>query len=260
MMSSSGRNCRDDRDDRNDRSNQRVMREVRRTRGMTLMLWLSLLSFGQTTQGASRSRIIAQPALTAIIAGGEVSRIGLRSGELLEVIGDESKYELYWSSDNRNLFIKPKVEVGENLSISLIFADGWVQDLRLTVGDMATQTLLLEPNRWIRGTRHIRHLEINEMLKAMNQGIKGKYYVIEQRRTIAKNQQWVITQQQSYAYDKLNGAVLSVKNLTNQLVKLQEQDFNNLFEGTVAMSLTSQWLEPRGKAQILIITREADDR
>lgn len=198
--------------------------------------------------------------MVATIAGNEVSRIGLRSGELLEVIGDESKYELYWSGDNRNLFIKPKVEVGENLSISLIFADGWVQDLRLTVGDMAAQTLLLEPNRWIRGTRHIRHLEINEMLKAMNQGIKGKYYVVDTRRTIAKNQQWVITQQQSYAYDKLRGAVLSVKNLTNQLVKLQEQDFNNLFEGTVAMSLTSQWLEPRGKAQILIITREADDR
>ena len=259
MMSSSGRNCRDDRNDRNDRSNQRVMREVRRTRGMTLILWLSLLSFAQTTQGAS-SKIITQPSLVATIAGGEVSRIGLRSGELLEVIGDESKYELYWSGDNRNLFIKPKVEVGENLSISLIFADGWVQDLRLTVGDMTTQTLLLEPNRWIRGTRHIRHLEINEMLKAMNQGIKGKYYVTQQRRTIAKNQQWVITQQQSYAYDKLRGAVLSVKNLTDQLVKLQEQDFNNLFEGTVAMSLTSQWLEPRGKAQILIITRETDEK
>jgi hypothetical protein len=225
---------------------------------MTLMLWLNLLGFTQTTQGASR--IITQPSLVATIAGGEVSRIGLRSGELLEVIGDESKYELYWSSDNRNLFIKPKVEIGENLSISLIFADGWVQDLRLTVGDMATQTLLLEPNRWIRGTRHIRHLEINEMLKAMNQGIKGKYYVTQQRRTIAKNKQRVITQQQAYRYEKLSGAILLVKNLTDQLVKLQEQDFNDLFHGTIAISLTSQWLEPRGKAQILIITREADDR
>ena len=224
------------------------------------MLTLSILGFAQATLGSRSDRLVRQPALTAIIAGNEVNRLGVRSGELLEVIGDESRYDLYWSSDNRNLFIKPKVEIGENLSISLIFADGWVQDLRLTVGDIVAQTLLFESDQLTGIRRQALMLEINAMMRSMNQGIKGKYYVMEQQRTIAKNKQRVITQQQAYRYEKLSGAILSVKNLTDQLVKLQEQDFNDLFQGTIAISLTSQWLEPRGKAQILIITREADDR
>ena len=224
------------------------------------MLTLSILGFAQATLGSRSDRLVRQPALTAIIAGNEVNRLGVRSGELLEVIGDESRYDIYWSSDNRNLFIKPKVEIGENLSISLIFADGWVQDLRLTVGDIVAQTILFESDQLTGIRRQALMLEINAMMRSMNQGIKGKYYVMEQQRTIAKNKQRVITQQQAYRYEKLSGAILSVKNLTDQLVKLQEQDFNDLFQGTIAISLTSQWLEPRGKAQILIITREADDR
>ena len=236
------------------------MSELLNRRGVLLMLTLSILGFAQATLGSRSDRLVRQPALTAIIAGNEVNRLGVRSGELLEVIGDESRYDLYWSSDNRNLFIKPKVEIGENLSISLIFADGWVQDLRLTVGDIVAQTILFESDQLTGIRRQALMLEINAMMRSMNQGIKGKYYVMEQQRTIAKNKQRVITQQQAYRYEKLSGAILSVKNLTDQLVKLQEQDFNDLFQGTIAISLTSQWLEPRGKAQILIITREADDR
>lgn len=236
------------------------MSELLNRRGVLLMLTLSILGFAQATLGSRSDRLVRQPALTAIIAGNEVNRLGVRSGELLEVIGDESKYELYWSGDNRNLFIKPKVEIGENLSISLIFADGWVQDLRLTVGDIVAQTILFESDQLTGIRRQALMLEINAMMRSMNQGIKGKYYVMEQQRTIVKNKQRVITQQQAYRYEKLSGAILSVKNLTDQLVKLQEQDFNDLFQGTIAISLTSQWLEPRGKAQILIITREADDR
>ena len=46
--------------------------------------------------------------IETVIGANELNRIGVVGGEIIEVIGDENKYALYWSGDWRNLFIKPK--------------------------------------------------------------------------------------------------------------------------------------------------------
>ncbi len=80
-----------------------------------LSLWISLLLiiFPWQAYAALQFNYSRNTKIEASIATNTLNRIGVVGGEIIEVIGDENKYAIYWSGDWRNLFIKPKVEVGE---------------------------------------------------------------------------------------------------------------------------------------------------
>jgi hypothetical protein len=208
----------------------------------------------------------ADKAIETVIAAGELNRIHIRNGEIMEVIGDESKYSLYWSGDWRNLFIRPKVEPGEIISLSLIFAGGRAQDVRFTVGDTAAQTICINVgNSGIAAAgdcvtgmagQNLK-AEISAMMRAMIGGVKGKYYRFSSKRTLQKTEKWLITQRLGYRYKDLSGAVLMVKGLGSQPVSLREEDFKGLFKGTIAIHLGSSLLQPGAVVDVFIITRES---
>src|SRR5271170_5254135 len=106
-----------------------------------LSLWIKLLLifFACSAYASTEFKYSGDKKIETVIAANELNRIGVVGGEIIEVIGDENKYALYWSGDWRNLFIKPKVEVGEIIELSLIMPQGGVQDIRFTVGDTAAQ-------------------------------------------------------------------------------------------------------------------------
>lgn len=154
-------------------------------------------------------------------------------GEIIEVVGDENKYAIYWSGDWHNLFIKPKVEVGETISLSLIMPGGFAQDIRFTVLDMASQTILLNlHNKGIRSSLTTSKIlpyfdqklksEMVLMIRAMIEGVQGKYYVVEAERILRKTKQQLLKQIRWYRYGDLIGAVLLVKNLSSKPLLLVE--------------------------------------
>ena len=100
-----------------------------------LSLWVKLLLifFACVAYASTEFTYSGDKKIETVIAANELNRIGVVGGEIIEVIGDENKYALYWSGDWRNLFIKPKVEVGEIIELSLIMPQGGAQDIRFTV-------------------------------------------------------------------------------------------------------------------------------
>ena len=210
--------------------------------------------------------------IETVIGANELNRIFISGGEIIEVIGDENKYALYWSGDWRNLFIKPKVEVGEIIELSLIMPQGGAQDIRFTVGDTSAQTIFINLGSEIKSSLPGKGFtilanpqlksEITSMMRAMIEGEKGKYYVTGLKRTLKQNKQQLVTQNAVYRYRNLSGAVLSVKNLTAKPLELLETDFSNLFKNTVAINLGSysgqklNVIKPRATMQVFIITRE----
>jgi hypothetical protein len=204
--------------------------------------------------------------IETVIGANELNRVFISGGEIIEVIGDENKYALYWSGDWRNLFIKPKVEVGETIELSLIMPHGGAQDIRFTVGDTSAQTIFINLGSELKSSLSGKGFttlanpqlksEITSMMRAMIEGEKGKYYVTGLKRTLKQNKQQLITQNTAYRYQNLSGAVLSVKNLTSKPLELLETDFSNLFKSTVAINLGSYVIKPRATMQVFIITRE----
>jgi hypothetical protein len=204
--------------------------------------------------------------IETVIGANELNRVFISGGEIIEVIGDENKYALYWSGDWRNLFIKPKVEVGETIELSLIMPHGGAQDIRFTVGDTSAQTIFINLGSELKSSLSGKGFttlanpqlksEITSMMRAMIEGEKGKYYVTGLKRTLKQNKQQLITQNTAYRYQNLSGAVLSVKNLTSKPLELLETDFSNLFKSTVAINLGSCVIKPRATMQVFIITRE----
>jgi hypothetical protein len=230
--------------------------------------------------------------IEGIIGAGGVNRIQVSGSEIMEVVGDESKYSLYWSGDWRNLFITPKTGVGETVDVSLILIGGQAQDMRLTVGDVESQTIFLVTNTACinsatnavpdctkySGSQHsaisflsdhsFKHsyskalsdkqlkLEIASMMRAMIEDIQGKYYVNILKRTITKNKEMLITQSKSYRYKDLSGARLTIKNLTSKPILLSKEHIGNLFKGFIAINLPTTTLPPRSKTSAFIITRD----
>lgn len=233
-----------------------------------LPLWtiLVLIVLPWQAYGASQFNYSGDDRIEASIAASSLNRIGVVGGEIVEVIGDENKYAIYWSSDWRNLFIKPKVEVGETISLSLIMPGGFAQDIRFTVLDMASQTILLNlHNKGIRSSLTTNKIvpfnqklksEMVLMMRAMIEGVQGKYYVMEAESTLRKTKQQLLKQIRWYRYGDLSGAVLLVKNLSSKPLLLLESDFSNLFTNTIAINLGSSALATGASTKAFIITKE----
>ena len=231
-----------------------------------LSVKLLLITFVCSVCASTEFQYSGDKKIETIIAANELNRIGVVGGEIIEVIGDENKYALYWSGDFRHLFIKPKVEVGETIELSLIMPQGGAQDIRFTVGDTFAQTIFinlcseikssLSGNGVTKLANNRLKSEIAAMMRAMIENEKGKYYVTSVKRTLKQSKQRLITQHLSYRYRALSGGVLSVKNLTAKSVDLLESDFSNLFKNTVAINLESCVLKPQATIRVFIITRE----
>ena len=103
--------------------------------------------------------------------------------------------------------------------------------------------------------------EISAMMRAMIAGkdMSDKYYVINAKRTVLKNQQMIINQTRAYRYLDLSAAVLIVKNTSSKVLQLKEQDFKSLFKDTIAISIETDFLKPRTKSRVFVMTRNNDD-
>jgi len=234
-----------------------------------LSLWMKLLLMIEAcpAYASTEFKYSGDKKIETVIGANELNRIGVVGGEIVEVIGDENKYALYWSGDWRNLFIKPKVEVGEIIELSLIMPQGGAQDIRFTVGDTAAQTIFInlgsEPKSSLSGKSFTMlsdpqlKSEIASMMRTMIEEVKGKYYVTGVKRTIQQTKQQLITQEKAYRYKDLSGAVLSVKNLTSKPLVLVESDFKNFFKDCIAINLSSSAVKKGELAQVFIITKEA---
>lgn len=242
------------------------------SRHLNLRFWyfqiILFFAFSATTFASLEFSFNPKKRIETQVAANELNRIFVSGGEVIEVIGDENKYSLYWSGDFRNLFIKPKIEVGETIELSLIIPQGGAQDIRFTVGDTAAQTIFINLGNESNTSLSARGItsrtnpqlksEIALMMRAMIENEKGKYYITNVKRTLQQIKERLITQHLSYRYRDLSGGCLSVKNLTAKPLNLLEADFSNLFKNTVAINFESNVIKPQGTIKVFIVTKEGE--
>lgn len=228
---------------------------------MKKLIIISALVLPGVSLASTTYKFLPNSKIEAQIAADELNRIEIKDGNIMEVIGDEGKYSLYWSSDWRNLFIKPKISPGETFELSLIFFGGLAQDLRFTVGDTTAKTITVDMNSELRPliSSCTLQTEIASMMRAMFEGVKSKYYVKDNKRLLKETLELEVTQIKTYRYKALNGAVVQLKNLSKKPVNLKEEDFKDLFKDTLAINLRSTVIAPKTGTTVFVVTGGGTD-
>ncbi len=235
------------------------------------MLW-SFLSFGNNHSFASNIYQFKQDKrIKAQITNLDMTRIEFGKYGIAAVIGDENKYDFLHDDNGSNIFIKPKLAVGDSFSISLISHGGLVQDLDLTVKEKEAETIIIR-TVCDELDEKLKDKEIADILKAMQKGQRKKYYVREvnnrldiklldknltkQLLGIRGSKKIIITEKQIYRFGNITGVLLEFKNNANKQLKLKSKYFKKIFEHTVAISLETKILPAKASTKILIVCRE----
>ena len=97
---------------------------------------------------------------------------------IVQVTGDESLYRLKHDQDGGNIFLMPLAKIGERIEISLKNNVGTVHDLEFPVAAVKGTTINID-SITAGKTDHRKQprQDLAEMVKAMNGGKKGKFYV-----------------------------------------------------------------------------------
>lgn len=167
-----------------------------------------------------------------------LNRITMKPWRIVQVTGDDTKYRLIHDDDGRNIYLMPKVGVGELIEVSLRNDFGEVQDLELKVSNIKGQSIVIQSKRKEQD-KDIKQ-EVFAMMKAMMRGHDGKYFVEKKQRNIKNKYGVVITQIKSYRYGDLSGGIFELSsNGTKNAIS--RQGFIDLFEGSKALALRGEF-------------------
>jgi hypothetical protein len=109
------------------------------------LLVLAVIILGQSVNASSAKIYNYKPhnRISTCIGFKSQNRINFGSYGIKEIIGDESLYQLLHDSMGNNIFILPKVSVGETIEITIVSNGNKVQDLSLKVIDDFGQTIII---------------------------------------------------------------------------------------------------------------------
>ena len=108
-----------------------------------------------------------------------VNRIHFAGKQIKKIVGDSSQYNIILSENRKDIFVQLNVEQDQIINLSIIDIAGKVIDLEIlaisskypsivTLSDIARDSTLESKEE----------KEVNKMLTAMQQNMKGKYYVV----------------------------------------------------------------------------------
>lgn len=158
-----------------------------------------------------------------------VNRIHFANKPAWKIIGDTSKYNIILSENRKDLFIQLNTQAGDRINISVIDIAGKVVDLEITAITSKYPSIitLTDTDRDSLKDSDAER-EINQMLTAMQQGIKSKYYVLKGSSSFNCG---VLGQKSNcqiladYRFGKYRGITLRVRNKGSSLLLL---DINSL--------------------------------
>lgn len=194
--------------------------------------------------------------LKADISKSGLNRITMKPCRILQVTGDDTKYRLIHDDDGKNIYLMPKVSVGELIELSLRNDLGEVQDLELKVSNVKGQSIVIQSQRKNQD-KEIKQ-EVFAMMKAMMRGHEGKYFVEKKQRNIDNKYGVVIRQVKSYRYGDLSGGVFELSgNRTKDSGYISRQEFIELFEGSRALALRGKFDDKvrQNKQLVYLITK-----
>lgn len=213
------------------------------------------------------------------IAADKVNRLSFAPLVVKSLWGEGSKYKAVLSDSGRELFISPQVAVGESVELAAELADCRIIDLILTSKAAATRQIVhIGLNGAIESRLAAERIEAAAMIKAMRQGVMGKYYVLADREEVAvelsriisgyeekeigKRQKWAkinAVQEEVYRFGNLQGVVLVLRNIGSIAVKIEAEKLGSMFENCIAVSIEQDSLaKGQTSRAYLVLKRKVD--
>jgi hypothetical protein len=197
---------------------------------------------------------IAGEKVKTLVSNHSANRIEFSGQSISEVIGDESQYQLISDKHGSNIFILPKVAVGKTIAVSLITTSGLVQDMELVVSDISSQNIIIELAKPQIKTSEA--ADVAEIIKAMRGGVEDNYYVQRHNIIVAqKNPNIEFRKVKTYQFGEVIGVIGEIRNKTASPIELREDGFNDIFAGTIGVSMEKEVLPARGKIRVFIVTK-----
>lgn len=228
---------------------------------------LVLLLVGQYEPKADEYNKVIELAIEkkieAVVGANVANRIEVKDEDLLEVTGDESKYQLKWNKNHRSIYLLPKAEVGEVIELSLMLASGEVQDLRLTIGDVLARTIVLKRKdgavKKFYGVKE--QQEMASLLRVMinDRNSENKYWVKAEKIKLMASKTQQMTQIKEYKYGKLKGQVIEIENKGKEPLIVREEEIKTIIPDAELMRFSKRIIAPKEKARLFVVSKEEEN-
>ncbi|MBP7189647.1 MAG: type-F conjugative transfer system secretin TraK [Rickettsiaceae bacterium] len=232
---------------------------------VVLTVLLNVVCFIMSDANASKTALMRKQELaldyknplTVHLSCNAINHINFKNNRILKIIGDQSKFSSIISSDGSHLFLTSKVAAGSEFDMSVVDVHSEVFDLHVIVQDVGKQVILtLEKLDLKREKSDLKVEEAKEMINAMQQGIKGKYYVTMTDREISFESEpnLEIRQYANYRYGKLWGACFDVRNkLSQNAIILNTNKVAGLFKNVIGAFPVQVTIFPLKNSKIFIV-------
>lgn len=241
------------------------------------IIMLVIVMIGSTvTTGEQLYNYQANTKIKGVISSKNANRLQFASKPILQVIGDESKYSFLQDFQAINLFISPKVKIGEQIELALIDTAGKVADLLLQVADISGQVIIINDAKESRvSSAEEDTQQLKRIIRYMMHSNLGedKYYVTQVKRelNLPTGKNIKIVQDRTYRYLEYVGARLKVTNLNSKkqksfniisadTIELQQALFASLFNAEkIAVRYQKQKLKPQESCYVWLAVKEKKD-
>ena len=225
-----------------------------RFRVLVAIFWLGL-SLPVTVFASGDHKIYMQ------ISKAGLNRISNPPYKITDVIGDSSKFKLQSDTDGANIYLMPMGKIGEHIEISIKNNIGKVQDFDFEIADIKGQTITIDDKKIQNNSFSILKQDISQMLKAMRDSRKGKFFIekINKRVPGLEHPKITITTLDSYKWKDIKGIRFEIENTSNKEIDVEAAFNPKRWDSVLVYWNSAAYLSPKEKALILMIVRKRED-
>lgn len=221
----------------------------------SMMFFVFFVGLSPTIFAANFTINTAARISTQISKAG-LNRITMLPHRIVQITGDESKYKLKYDEDGGNIYIMPLCNIDEEIEISIKGSGDLIQDMLLQVKDIQGQSINLYQDHERQYSSSFSMDEAKLMLKNMRDQEIGKYYVLDENRSIKNKTKFGLKQIKTYRWGGITGVVLELINETRCPVKIDKYALSNLYQNTkiIAIEGDREFIPSRTKIKSYFIT------
>lgn len=223
---------------------------------LKLIIYYGLFFYGHIASGETYQAQDNEPLQIKISKTG-LNRISNPPYKITQVTGDDSKFRLKYDEDGTNIYFMPLSSVGENVEISIKNNAGITQDLELQVSNIKGKSIIIDGKTSLNLER-VQKSDIAEMLRAMKDNSRGKFYVQNTNRQKLGNIGILkVEQSKIYKYKNLAGGVFEITNPTKNPITLDVSIFAKSFDNVKSFYPNLSVIEPKKTITVLVVQKLA---
>lgn len=193
------------------------------------------------------------------ISGDGINRISLAPMIATTIWGNATEYSALLSNNGAELFLSSKVETGKSFALAVQLAGGRVVDLLLhTVSTPMPKIIRLNlaDQNFVQDEQK---LEIQQMIKAMRSGAKGKYYITEDKQKLVITPSLMANWSNIYRFKSLRGAALQLTNTSKNELSISARELAKSFSNVIAVQLDNELLMRGQSTNAFLVLKNGDE-